>query len=93
MRDTNKPVYKSCLVCVQGQESNQHGVRRSAVGEQSWLGKPQQACPPPGVGSPRGQSSSGETSRGHPPVPDPTGTEDSPLSQVSITEQLCTGCA
>ena len=36
------------------------------------------------MGSPKRQTISGETSRGRSPEPDPTGSEDSPLSQVPI---------
>ena len=83
-----------CLVphmlhsAAQGQEDPQDaGVRNLAV-EGTWAGTAQQAPPPPPpspahrLGSPKRQTISGETSRGRSPEPDPTGTEDSPLSQV-----------
>ena len=72
----------------QGQEEPQDvGIRDLAV-EATWAGKAQQGPPPPPpspayrMGSPKQQTISGETSRGRSPEPDPTGTEDSPLSQV-----------
>lgn len=63
---------------MQGQQSALSGARRTVAGE-SWL-KPQPSSP----SSPRGQAALGEISRGRSPEPDPTGTEDSPLSQVSL---------
>ncbi len=76
-----------CMHCMQGQNIAPGGSRRSAAGEPLWSGKPQQGrpAPAPTVGSPRGQPASGEASRGGSPVPDPTGAEDSPLSQVMAT--------
>ena len=82
-----------CLVwpmshgAAQGQEDVQELGDRGLVGEATWAGKAQAAppSPPPAqkVGSPKRQTISGEPSRGRSPEPDPTGTEDSPLSQVN----------
>lgn len=74
----------------QGQEDPQDLGNRDLVEKATWAGKIQQASPPLSpspspahrVGSPKRQTISGETSRGRSPEPDPTGTEDSPLSQV-----------
>ena len=74
-----------CTHCVQGQNIAPGGSRRSGAGERMWSGKPQQGGPVPAVGSPREQPVSGKASRGRSPVPDPTGAEDSPLSQVMAT--------
>lgn len=56
------------------------------AGDGTWAGQSQQASPAPsparGVGPFKRQTISGEASRGRSPEPDPTGTEDSPLSQV-----------
>ena len=69
---------------VQGQEMTWDVKRGSMTAEAGWGGKPQQAPPPLRDRSPPQQSLSGETRRGRPPVPDPTGTEDTPLSQVPL---------
>ena len=67
---------------VQGQEGLWDVKRGSIIGDAGWVSKPQQAFATPRDVSAAQQSLSGETRRGRPPVPDPTGTEDSPLSQV-----------
>ena len=69
---------------IQGSEGAQSVEQRSTTGGAAWAGVPQQGPPPPRVKTPPRQFLSGEASRGRSPVPDPTGTEDSPLSQVRM---------
>lgn len=77
----------STVALLQGDDLSQDMGDSGSAGDATWAGQSQAAplapSPAHGVGAPKRQTISGETSRGRSPEPDPTGTEDSPLSQVT----------
>ena len=70
--------------CMHAQAISQRAARRSALGVD--VSSPNRQVPRPSsaVGSLGSPTASGEASRGRSPEPDPTGAEDSPLSQVLV---------